>query len=330
MASENTRKRNSRTPKSKRSGRDGKPSGAKASKAGKPSSNKPARPAKRGRAAPGDQAHGKPNRKGPAPARSSQSSGQSSGQQYGSGPAEDLKGKLWIYGRHALVAALKNPNRTFHQLIVTRSAAEWLVDQGLEEPLVKHRAIEALPEDFAARLPENSVHQGALALCEPLPEPELESVIETQSGPLLVLDQITDPQNIGNLFRSAAAFGVCAIISQDRRTPPLSGVLAKAAAGAVDIVPHIPVVNIARTLTTLREANIMTVGLAGGANGSLDVFQSGGRFAIVLGAEGKGLRPLVAKGCDQLVTIPMMADMESLNVATAGAIALHAAFTNQE
>jgi 23S rRNA (guanosine2251-2'-O)-methyltransferase len=146
-----------------------------------------------------------------------------------------------------------------------------------------------------------------------------------QAGrPVLVLDQITDPQNIGALFRSAAAFGARAVIVQDRRTPPLSCALAKAAAGAIEKIPCVEVVNIARAIEALQELGYFCAGLAGDANteiGSLPVAP----LALVMGAEGDGLRRLVAEKCDQLFRIPIQSDMESLNVSTAAAISLYEA-----
>ncbi len=238
--------------------------------------------------------------------------------------AENISGD-WLYGRHTVCAALKNPNRVFHQVLCTRQGAEWLMERGLRDALVNHKVVEVLASELDEFLPRGSVHQGVAAAVAPLNSPSLEDILEASatSKTLLVLDQISDPQNIGAIFRIAAAFNVFAIIVQDRRTPPLAGALAKAAVGCVEVIPCVPVVNIARSITTLKEAGYHCTGLTGEASVQLPYLKEIEKVALVLGAEGSGLRSLVAKTCDSLVTIPISNRVESLNVSTAAAIALY-------
>lgn len=228
-------------------------------------------------------------------------------------------GPLWIYGRHAALAALSNPKRHQHRLLATRNALGWLGDQGREIPIEP-----SAPKLLDDALPPGAVHQGLAVLMAPLPPATLDDIVTEGSGPIVVLDQVTDPQNIGALFRLAAAFGARGIVAQDRRTPPLGGALAKAAVGAVETVPYVPVVNIARALAELADHGVEAVGLAGDDGAlSLPDYAPVGPCALVLGAEGKGLRPLVREHCKHLVAIPMSKAVESLNVATAAAIALY-------
>lgn len=180
-------------------------------------------------------------------------------------------------------------------------------------------------QEIAKHLPQGAVHQG-LAL--KIDEPESLSIAElaaSNDGFLVMLDQITDPQNIGAIFRSAAAFGAKGVILQDRHAPVLSGVLAKTAVGAVDKVPYARVVNLSRALEELAELGWRAVALAGEAEQTLDEVLDGGPTVLVLGSEGEGVRRLVAEHCDALGKIPMPGGFESLNVSAAAAIALYEA-----
>ena len=179
---------------------------------------------------------------------------------------------------------------------------------------------------LAAALPIGVAHQGYALLAEP-PEPTpLATLAEPASGVLVMLDGVTDPQNVGAVFRSAAAFGARGVILQDRHAPPLSAALAKAAAGAVDAVPHARVVNLSRALETLAEAGWRALGLDGAAEVTLDhALADGAATVLVLGSEGEGLRRLVAEHCDLTARIAMPGGFESLNVAAAAAIALYEA-----
>jgi 23S rRNA (guanosine2251-2'-O)-methyltransferase len=233
--------------------------------------------------------------------------------------AED--GPVWLYGRHAVLAALRNPARHLDRLVLTENAAAWLAEQhklpGKAESL-KPGAIDQL-------LHQGAVHQGIAARVSDLPRARLKDVCRPDvKKPVLVLDQVTDPQNIGALIRVAAAFGAQAVIVQERRTPPLAGALAKAAAGTLETMPIVKAVNISRSLEALQEMGFEACGLAGEGATPLPAFRSERPLAVVMGAEGKGLRQGVREHCDTLLAIPMAAEVESLNVATAAAVALYA------
>jgi 23S rRNA (guanosine2251-2'-O)-methyltransferase len=231
---------------------------------------------------------------------------------------------LWIYGRHAAIAAILNERRAIRRILATETALEWIADAkpGPDRAaLIQPRAM----RDIDEVLHEGAVHQGIAAEVEDLPRARLKDAcrIDARRRPIVVLDQITDPHNIGAIFRSAAAFGAAAIIVQDRRTPPLAGALAKAAAGAVELVPAVAVVNIARAIEGLKALGYACVGLSGESPRAITEIDAAAPAALVLGAEGAGLRRLVRESCDALVRIPIDPKMESLNVSTACAVALY-------
>ena len=175
-------------------------------------------------------------------------------------------------------------------------------------------------------LPEDAIHQGCALLADPLPDHDLDRALELAEGPVLVLDQVTDPRNVGAILRSAAAFGAAALVMQDRHAPPETGSLARAASGALELVPVVRVVNLARALEELKKAGCWVVGLAADAPVTLAQVQrglSGRRCALVLGAEGEGMRRLTREHCDELARLPIAARMESLNVSAAAAVALY-------
>lgn len=180
-------------------------------------------------------------------------------------------------------------------------------------------------------LPPGAVHQGVAVRAYPLPPVELLAACAPPDGrPVLILDGVTDPQNVGAAFRSAAAFGARAVIMQDRKSPPLTGVLAKAAAGAIELVPHVRAVNLARAIEQLREGGYATVALLGDGDTAIDAACADDRaIALVLGAEGKGVRDSVAEACEIRARIPIDARVESLNVSVAAAIALYEASRRQ-
>lgn len=181
------------------------------------------------------------------------------------------------------------------------------------------------PGEIARLLPAGAAHQG-LALLAPALEPlPLDELAQPAEGALLVLDGITDPQNVGAIFRSAAAFGARGVVLQDRHAPPLTGALAKAAAGAVDRVPHARAVNLSRALERLADGGWRAVGLAGEAPETLEAVLDDQPTVLVMGSEGEGLRRLVAEHCDVLGRIPMPGGFESLNVSAAAAVALYEA-----
>jgi 23S rRNA (guanosine2251-2'-O)-methyltransferase len=220
---------------------------------------------------------------------------------------------------HASLAALANPARRIERVVATRNAASRL-PAGAEPQILDPDAIDGM-------LPPSAVHQGVAVRAFPLAPLDLEQACAPPDGrSVLVLDGVTDPQNVGAAFRSAAAFGARALILQERKSPPLTGVLAKAAAGAIEIVPHVRVVNIARAVETLRSLGYLTVALEGEAERELaDALADDRAAALVLGAEGKGVRPSVAEACEARARIPIAPAIESLNVAAAAAIALYEA-----
>ncbi|HVZ69579.1 MAG TPA: 23S rRNA (guanosine(2251)-2'-O)-methyltransferase RlmB [Rhizomicrobium sp.] len=229
---------------------------------------------------------------------------------------------LWLYGTHAVRAALENPRRRLHRLVATERAIEELGRQAIGR--VRHEV--ASPDAIGKMLPPGAVHQGVALNCEKLPARDLEDVLGSGTGKrriVLVLDQITDPHNAGAILRSAAAFGVDAVVVQDRHAPPESGVLAKAASGALDTVPIATVVNIARAMEQLGERNFWRVALTGDGDQSLREAVSTGDVALVLGSEGSGVRRLVRERCDTTAFIPIEPAMESLNVSNAAAVALY-------
>ena len=228
---------------------------------------------------------------------------------------------LLIFGIHAVEAALGNPNRVIRHVALSDNAERRLSASLAARQLVHERV---LPRDLDRRLGADTVHQGALLEAEPLPETTLSALSEAlHHGPLLVLDQVTDPHNVGAILRSAAAFGAAGLILTRRHSPPLDGALAKAASGALEHVPVALVQNLARALAELKELGVTVVGLDGEATQRLEDDAWPQRAALVLGAEGKGLRQLTRQSCDRLCRITTAGPLASLNVSNAAAVALH-------
>ncbi len=224
---------------------------------------------------------------------------------------------------HAVEAALANPRRHVLRVLATENAAHRL------EPLLAKRGIvpePSSPKDLDRLLGSDTVHQGVILDADPLPPLALEDA--DPGGMLLVLDQVTDPQNVGAALRSAAAFGASGLVLTERHSPPLSGALAKAASGALDLVPLILVKNLAQSLAELGERGFLKVGLAEQASMALEEAQLARPLALVLGAEGKGLRQLTREHCDLVCRISTKSALASLNVSNAAAIALHWASRN--
>ncbi|WP_158094297.1 23S rRNA (guanosine(2251)-2'-O)-methyltransferase RlmB [Erythrobacter donghaensis] len=240
----------------------------------------------------------------------------------GSGRASSGQVRLW--GRHAVEAALKNPERQHRKLWATPEGLESLDGELLADFPIEH----AQAADLARLVAKDAPHQGLVLECAPLEDVFLDEIANGEAGrPIVVLDQVTDPHNVGAILRSAAAFNAAAIVTQDRHAPPEGGVLAKAASGALESVPWVRVVNLARALEELAEAGYWRIGLAGEAEATLADILPTGPVAIVLGAEGEGLRQNIAAHCDVLARLPIASAMESLNVSNAGAIALYAVAT---
>ena len=226
----------------------------------------------------------------------------------------DIGEPIWIYGQHPVHAALVNPARARLRLIATRNAARELPHDAAPE-ILEPAAIDKL-------LPQGAVHQGVALLAEPLIQPALGEILERE-GTLVFLDQVTDPHNVGAILRSAAAFGAAGVVTTLRHAPPVTSVLAKAASGALEHVPYCQVTNLAEALRAARDAGWLVLGLDE-AGEPLESIAPGSRTAIVLGAEGTGLRELTRKLCDQIVRLRTNGPIGSLNVSNAAAVALYA------
>jgi 23S rRNA (guanosine2251-2'-O)-methyltransferase len=234
----------------------------------------------------------------------------------------------WLYGRHAVAAALANPARRWRRLAAlpeTAAEAQALLKRAARAPadaaleVMERRALDAL-------LPAGAVHQGFALAADPLPAPSLEEVTaDLPEGPhiLVVLDQVTDPHNVGAILRSAAAFGARAVIVPEHGAPPVTGTLAKTASGALELVPLVRVANLARALERLKERGFWSVGLEAEAPDTLAGLDLPQHLALVLGAEGGGLRRLTREHCDFLARLPTRGPLASLNVSNAAAVALY-------
>lgn len=239
----------------------------------------------------------------------------------GRGSGRASKGQVRLWGRHAVEAALKNPERRHHRLWATREGLDSL-DGELPEGFPLEHAATADLDRLVAR---DAPHQGLVLECAPLEDVLLDEVLASgPRGPVVFLDQVTDPHNVGAILRSAAAFGAAALVTQDRHAPPESGAIGKAASGALEIVPWVRVVNLSRALEQAADAGYWRIGLAGESDGIFGEVLPAGPVALVLGAEGEGLRQNVAEHCDALARLPISDAMESLNVSNAAAIALYA------
>ena len=226
-----------------------------------------------------------------------------------------------FWGRHAVAAALDNPDRKVLKAWASRDAANFMQFPP-EVPVVMAEA-----PDLGRMVPHDAPHQGVVIEVEPLEDVWLGDLLSDapDKAVLLVLDQVTDPHNVGAILRSAAAFGAIGIVTQDRHSPPESGALAKAASGALERVPWARVVNLARALKEIAEAGFWRIGLAGEATTDLKDALGPKRVALVLGAEGPGMRSNTRDHCDALARLPIRQEVESLNVSNAAAVALYAA-----
>jgi 23S rRNA (guanosine2251-2'-O)-methyltransferase len=227
--------------------------------------------------------------------------------------------RLW--GKHAVSAALDNPQRKVLRAWATREASASM-------PFPKDLPVTlAEAPDLGRLVPHDAPHQGMVIEVEPLEDVWLDGLLHAtgERAVLLVLDQVTDPHNVGAILRSAAAFGALGIVTQDRHSPPESGVVAKAASGALERVPWVRVVNLARALEEIGGAGFWRIGLAGDADTDLRQALGPPRVALVLGAEGAGLRLNTREHCDTIARLPITGAVESLNVSNAAAVALYAA-----
>jgi 23S rRNA (guanosine2251-2'-O)-methyltransferase len=239
-------------------------------------------------------------------------------------PAEKSEIQPHLFGHHAVAAAIANPARSISRICATENAARKLEEAWAERTDLP--AIEKVTaKDLDYRLGADTVHQGVYAEIAPLAEPELADVIASaaDTGPIVVLDQVTDPHNVGAVLRSAAVFGAAAVVMTRRHSPPLFGTLAKSASGALELVPIVLVQNLGRALEEMGAAGVRRLGMDGEAETTLASEPLTGATALVLGAEGKGLRASTKELCDQLIGIGATGPIASLNVSNAAAIALH-------
>jgi 23S rRNA (guanosine2251-2'-O)-methyltransferase len=259
-----------------------------------------------------------------APQRSSSAAGAAS--------ADIGGGRIWLWGKHAVAAALANPARRWHRLVVLadeRDAATALVAAARAERPAEAAAIEFADRSGLARLlPDGAVHQGwALAVDPPAPAELAEVLRAAALRPgrqiVVVLDRVSDPHNVGAILRSAGAFGAAAVIVAEHGAPPVTGVLAKAASGALEQLPLVRATNLSRTLDRLKADGWWCCGLDAAAPTPLAALDLGERVALVLGSEGDGLRRLVREECDYLACLPTLPAQPSLNVSNAAAIALY-------
>ncbi len=238
-------------------------------------------------------------------------------------PAPEFEtGTVLLYGWHTVSEALKNGGRRIRLLLATENAAKRLDEEGIahEATIVPVREI-----DKRLAATPDAVHQGLFAEADALDAPDIEDM--PAEGVLLLLDQITDPHNVGAIVRSAAAFGVKAIVTTNRHSPEATGVLAKSASGGLEHVPFVTVQNLARAMATLRDQGFQIIGLDSEGEEDLDAVKLRAPVALVLGAEGKGLRQLTRETCDVLARIDMPGAIKSLNVSNAAALSLYAVTT---
>lgn len=238
------------------------------------------------------------------------------------GPATNSDTSYWIYGNHAVEAAMGNENRHIRRIICTASAKPAL--DGLRDSK-RHPAVELLEaQAFAKLVPADAVHQGAAAKVDVLEQPDLHEILEFAGEvPLVLLDQVTDPHNVGAILRSAAAFGAAAVVVTAHNSAHETATLAKSASGALEMVPLVTVSNLAQAMAECKKAGYWIAGFAGEATQTMQQAKLTRKTALVMGAEGKGMRRLTAENCDFLVRIPISEKMESLNVSNAAAIALY-------
>jgi 23S rRNA (guanosine2251-2'-O)-methyltransferase len=222
-----------------------------------------------------------------------------------------------LYGWHTVKAALANPARRIRALYATENAARRLSEDGVALAVTPELV---RPQAIAQRLPADAVHNGLFAEADPLPAVELDEIADT--GIVLLLDQITDPHNVGAILRTAAAFAVAALVTTARHSPEATGVLAKSATGALEYVPIVTVQNLARALEALRARGFLLVGLDSSGEADLGEVALRAPLALVLGGEGKGLRQLTRASCDRVARLDLPGRIKSLNVSNAAALAL--------
>ncbi|MBS7704082.1 23S rRNA (guanosine(2251)-2'-O)-methyltransferase RlmB [Chelatococcus asaccharovorans] len=233
--------------------------------------------------------------------------------------AAEIEDGVVLYGWHPVAEALANPRRVIRRLLVTENALRRLTEE-LGVPRISPELVR--PDEIARKLDPDAVHQGLYIEADPLPSPTIETM--NAQSLILVLDQITDPHNVGAIVRTAAAFGVDAIVTTARHSPSATGVMAKSASGGLEHVPFTIVRNLAGALQTLRERGFLCIGLDSAGGTELESVPLRRPVALVLGAEGKGLRQLTRERCSVLARLDMPGSIKSLNVSNAAAVALYA------
>lgn len=235
--------------------------------------------------------------------------------------------KLWLWGKHACLAALQNPQRRCLKLLITEAA---LKDLSLAHERLPCKTDILSSAALTQKIPEGAVHQGIAVEVAPLEGPSYSLLKRAETGILVVLDQVTDPHNVGAIFRTAKALGALGVMMTERNAPPLSGVLAKTASGALDSLPIWKVTNLSRALEELKAMDFWTVGLDERAQEPIAKVMLPPKAALVMGAEGEGLRRLTRENCDFLVRLPTDPDFPTLNVSVALAIALYEGIRERE
>lgn len=232
-----------------------------------------------------------------------------------------------LYGRHPVMAVLNNKNRRISKILCTKDNFDELKAVCLQNNINPGLLNTVYKKEIDRILPRDAVHQGFAVYCSELEDYSLEDICimadEKSRCHVLVLDQVTDPQNIGAIIRSCVAFDALALILQDKNSPAETGAMAKASAGTIENLPICRVTNLSRAIQQLKEAGFWTIGMDGYATTYIDEIDKSGKTAIVMGSEGKGLRRLVEESCDTTVKLPISDKVESLNVSTAAAIALY-------
>ena len=235
---------------------------------------------------------------------------------------KNTKPALVLYGHHAVEAALQNPRRVIEKLVCTaENAAKY------RKQYPNLHILTAEKKEIDRLLPFEAVHQGLALFCKPLPDITLDELCtlteNTPKATVLVLDQVTDPQNIGAIVRSCAAFGAAGLVVQDKNAPLESGAMAKAAAGTLELVPIVRATNLSRALEILKKNGFWVAGMDGYAKNGPECLDKNGKWAVVMGSEGSGMRRLVEENCDVTVRLPIDEKVESLNVSTAATIVLY-------
>ncbi len=232
------------------------------------------------------------------------------------------KNQVLIYGRHAVMSALANPKRKIIKVMCLKENIGEIKGKIADNKIatVERKELDKL-------VSADAVHQGFVAVAEKLSIAKIEDICDAaqncENCYLLILDQVTDPQNIGAIVRSCAAFGCLAMIVQDKNSPQESGAMLKAAAGTYEYLPICRVTNLSRAIEQLKKAGFWIIGMDGYAKTNIDKLNKGGRLAVVMGSEGKGMRRLIEESCDMTVRLPIAENVESLNVSTAAAVVLY-------